>query len=85
MPSAIQCYEKVSGQGGGHAELDNCIIADSRKAGFDVDRFSSISITKTRCDEQLLPGADNLQGVAELGNTGSNNFNCNKIPLTGNS
>jgi len=72
--SAIKCYEKVSGQGGGHDEPDNCILADSRKAAFDVDRFSSISNTKTRCDEQLLPGADNLRGVAEFENTGSNDF-----------
>jgi hypothetical protein len=82
---AIKCYEKVSGRGGGHAELDNCIIAESRKAAFDVDRFSSISFTKTLCDEQLLPGTDNLQGVAEFENAGSNDFNCNKITLTGNS
>ena len=74
IPSAIKCYEKVSGQGGGHDEPDNCILADSRKAAFDVDRFSSISNTKTRCDEQLLPGADNLRGVAEFENTGSNDF-----------
>jgi hypothetical protein len=82
---AVKCYEKVSGQGGGHAEVDSCIIAESRKAAFEIDRFSSINFTKTLCDQQPLPGADNLQGIPEFEDIGSNHFNCTNITLTGNS
>jgi hypothetical protein len=81
---AVKCYEKVSGQGGGHAEVDSCIIAESRKAAFEIDRFSSINFTKTLCDQQPLPGADNLQGTPVFEDIGKDLFNCIRITRTDN-
>lgn len=79
----VKCYEKVAGRGGGHAELDSCIIADSKQAPFEIDSLSSISIANTLCNQQQLPGTGNLQGTPEFENIGSDRFNCTKITLTG--
>jgi hypothetical protein len=40
---AIKCYEKISGRGGGHASLNGCIVAGSKKAPFAVVGKLSIS------------------------------------------
>lgn len=76
---AINCYEKVPGQGGGHAEIDRCIIANSQEAPFKIDSKSSILFTNTLCDQQLLPGAENRQGTPEFEDIQRNRFNCSGI------
>jgi hypothetical protein len=79
---AIKCYEKITGQGGGHATVDNCILAGSQVAPFEIDNKSSIRFTSTLCDQQLLPGKDNLQGSPEFEDIGTDRFNCIRITRT---
>jgi parallel beta-helix repeat protein len=76
---AIKCYEKLPGEGGGHAEIDQCIIAGSKKAPFMIDEKSSIHFANTLCDQQLLPGAGNLQGTPVFEGAGGDRFNCTRI------
>jgi hypothetical protein len=76
---AVKCYEKVRGLGGGHAEIDRCIIAGSRKAPFETDEKSTICFTNTLCDQQLLPGENNLQATPKFEDIGRNRFNCTGI------
>ena len=80
---AVKCYEKVSGEGGGHAEVNNCIIASSRKAPFEIDKKSSINFTNTLCDQQLLPGKGNLQAAAKFEDIEKDQFNCISITHSG--
>jgi len=78
---AIRCYEKVLGRGGGHAKVDNCIIAGSRVAPYAVGRDSSVSFSSTLCDQQRLPGDNNLQGNPEFEDATGGRFNCTGITL----
>lgn len=79
---AARCYEKVAGRGGGHAELEGCIIAACKLTPYVVDGNSSISFTRTLCDQQLLPGDDNRQGTPEFEDVAQGNFNCTGITTT---
>jgi len=76
---AIKCYERDPGQGGGHAVANNCILAANQIAPFLIDKSSSISFTSTLCDQQLLPGNENLQGTPEFEDIGRDRFNCTVI------
>jgi hypothetical protein len=76
---AIKCYEKIPGQGGGHVEIDQCVIANSQEAPFQIDKASSIRFTNTLCDQQLLPGEKNMQGTPEFEDIGRDRFNCTRI------
>lgn len=78
---AVKCYERDPGRGGGHAEIDHCIIAGSCKMPFGTDEKSTIRFTNTLCDQQLLPGEENLQGNPEFEDIGRDRFNCTKITL----
>lgn len=80
---AIRCYEKVPGQGGGHAILDKCILAASRVAPFEVDKKSTLRFTNSLCDQQQLPGKGNLQGTPVFEDIGKDRFNCIRIIRTG--
>ncbi len=79
---AIKCYEKTPGEGGGHADIDSCIIASSKRTPFEIDKNSSISFINTLCDQQLLPGKENLQGTPEFEDIEKDRFNCIKITQT---
>jgi parallel beta-helix repeat protein len=78
---AAECYEKVVGQGGGHAELENCIIVDCKIAPYKVDDNSSIDFTRTLCDQQLLPGDNNLHGTPAFEDVAGGLFNCTGITM----
>ena len=78
---AARCYEKVAGQGGGHAELEDCIIADCKIAPYMIADNSSISFTRTLCDQQLLPGENNLQGTPDFEDVTGGLFNCTGITM----
>jgi hypothetical protein len=78
---AARCYEKVAGQGGGHAELEDCIIADCKIAPYMIADNSSISFTRTLCDQQLLPGENNLQGTPDFEDVAGGLFNCTGITM----
>jgi len=78
---AVKCYEKVAGQDGGHAELEDCIIAGCKIAPFTIDDNSSISFTRTLCDQLLLPGENNLQGTPVFEDVAGGLFNCTGITM----
>jgi hypothetical protein len=78
---AIECYEKVAGQGGGHAELEDCIIAACKVSPYAAGDKSTISFTHTLCDQQLLPGDRNLQGTPVFEDAATGRFNCTGITL----
>ena len=73
---AVKCYEKVPGLGGGDADIDGCIIAGSRVAPFEVDEESTVRFARTLCDQQQLPGEDNVQGSPEFNIAENGNLNC---------
>ena len=73
---AVKCYEKVPGLGGGDADIDGCIIAGSRVAPFEVDEKSTVQFARTLCDQQQLPGENNVQGSPEFNVTGKGNLSC---------
>ena len=81
---AIKCYERDPEEGGGNAEINNCILANNRETPYLVDKKSSIHFTSTLCDQQLLPGDDNLQGTPEFEDIGKDRFNSIGIILAGN-
>ena len=76
---AVKAYEKVSGLGGGSVELDNSTIVLSQKAPVEADARSSVKITNTLCDSQLLPGRNNSQGTPEFEDVINYNFNFKSI------
>jgi len=78
---AAECYEKVVGHGGGDAELENCIIANCKIAPYKVDDNSSIRFTRTLCDQLLLPGDENLQGIPDFEDAAGGRLNCKGINL----
>jgi len=78
---AVECYQKVAGQGGGHAELKDCIIAACKVAPLKIRDDSSISISGTLCDQQLLPGTANLHGTPVFEDVTKKRFNCTGITL----
>ncbi len=78
---AVECYQKVAGMGGGHAELKGCIIAACRVAPVKIGYGSSINISRTLCDQQLLPGDANLQGTPDFEDVANKRFNCTGITL----
>jgi parallel beta-helix repeat protein len=78
---AIECYEKVAGRGGGHAELRECIIAACRVAPLKIGDDSSIKVSGTLCDQQLLPGEANLQGTPVFEDAANKRFNCTNITM----
>jgi parallel beta-helix repeat protein len=59
---AVACYEKNFGQGGGHAEVINSIFSASLYSSYLVDNLSSISVSNSLSDMDILPGSNNLFG-----------------------
>jgi hypothetical protein len=76
---AVKSYEKVPGLGGGDAKIDSSIIALSQKSPVEVDALSSLEISNTLCDSQLLPGNNNYQGVPKFADVAKHNFNLKSI------
>lgn len=76
---AVKSYEKVAGKGGGYAKLDTSLIALSQNAPIEVDALSSIDVSNTLCDSQLLPGKNNSQGTAAFKDIAEYDFNVTKI------
>ena len=58
----VSCYEKVAGQGGGSAKVINTIIAGTYTSEFSIDEKSTIEITYTLAEKNLLEGNGNLKG-----------------------
>ncbi len=77
--TAIKSYEKVAGEGGGTAKVDNSLIVLSKKAAVEVDPLSSIEVSNTLCDSQLFPGNNNSQGSVEFKNVAQYDFEVIRI------
>jgi len=76
---AVKSYEKVAGKGGGYAKLDSSLIALSQNAPIEVDALSSIEVSNTLCDSQLLPGQNNSQGTAAFKDIAQYDFSVTSI------
>jgi hypothetical protein len=76
---AVKSYEKVPGLGGGYAKVDHSVIALSQKSPVEADALSSLEISNSLCDSQLLPGNGNYQGVPKFVDVAKHNFNLKGI------
>ncbi|MFC1550283.1 lamin tail domain-containing protein [Candidatus Neomarinimicrobiota bacterium] len=68
---AVASFEKNFGDGGGHAEVMNSIISNSRISPFFVDDLSIIDVSYSLSDTEKLQGENNLFGDPLF----TNNFN----------
>jgi len=76
---AVRAYEKVPGHGGGYAEISLSAIAESQTTPVTVDALSTVEISNTLCDSQLLPGRNNGHGTPEFEAVSEYNFNFTNI------
>ena len=58
--TSISCYEKNEGAGGGSAEVINTILSSSVSSSIYFDNLSSVSVSYSLSDSELLPGEGNL-------------------------
>ena len=58
--TAISCYEKNEGAGGGTAEIVNTILSSNLSSSVYADELSVISVSYTLSDSELLDGEGNL-------------------------
>ncbi len=70
----VACYEKNAGQGGGSASVRNTIFAAMRDAEFSVDSKSSVQITYSLSDQNLLTGTGNILGNPLFISPNADNF-----------
>jgi len=76
---AVKAYVKTPGFDGGEITIDHSIIALSEKANVEADTLSSIAVSNTLCDSQLIPGENNGRGTLEFEDVANYNFNCKNI------
>jgi hypothetical protein len=76
---AVKSYEKVPGKGGGYVKMSNSLIALSQNAPVEADSLSTLEVSTTLCDSQLLPGKNNSQGTAEFKDIAQYDFNVTSI------
>ena len=58
--TAVSCYEKNLGAGGGTVEIVNTILSNNLLSSVYVDELSIISVSYTLSDSELLSGEGNL-------------------------
>ncbi len=56
----VACYEKNEGAGGGTATVTNTILSGSLIESISVDEYSSIEVSYSLSDLELLPGTTNI-------------------------
>jgi len=76
---AVKSYEKIAGKGGGYAKVHQSIIVLSQKAPIEADALSSIDVSNTLCDNQILPGRGNGQGAPMFEDVEKYNFNFKNV------
>ncbi|MFZ1292495.1 MAG: lamin tail domain-containing protein [Melioribacteraceae bacterium] len=57
---AVACFEKNIGEGGGNADIVNCILTNSKTSPILVDDFSNINISYSLSNTEELTGQNNL-------------------------
>lgn len=70
----IACYEKNAMDGGGTADVKNTIMAESIQGTLLIDNKSSVNITYSLSDRELLPGEGNIQDNPLFIHPGTGNF-----------
>ncbi|MBK8944155.1 MAG: CotH kinase family protein [Ignavibacteriae bacterium] len=58
---AVACFEKNIGEGGGNADVINCILADSKTSAILIDELSNINISYSLSNTEELTGINNLK------------------------
>ena len=53
-------FQKNIGEGGGNADIINCILADSKTSAIFVDELSNINISYSLSNTEELTGINNL-------------------------
>ena len=76
--TAIACFEKIFGNGGGSADVVNTILSNSYESSYFVDEFSSINITYSLSNTNNLPGEGNILAVPLFVN--ANIYNLELLP-----
>jgi len=56
----VACFEKNIGAGGGSADVVNCIFSHSTIAPYFVDALSTLNISYSLSDTDVLPGVKNI-------------------------
>lgn len=77
--TGVACYEKIAGQGGGHAEVSNSIFAGQFSNEFTTDELSSIEIRYSLSEQSQVDGTGNLAGAAHFTNALKNNFHLSNL------
>ena len=72
--TGVACFEKNFLNGGGSANIKNCIFADSREAPFFVDGLSSINISYSLTNSGEMPGEGNISANPMFVYAANNNF-----------
>jgi hypothetical protein len=70
----VALYEKFAGQGGGTAQVRNCIFSGSFDSEFTTDGLSSVQITYCASDKNLLNGVGNIKVDPHFISVPANNF-----------
>lgn len=72
--TAVACYEKNPGAGGGSVEVKNCIFSESVLSNVQVDGLSSINVSWSRASSGTLPGQHNIIGAPDFTSIATGDF-----------
>ena len=70
----VAVYEKVLNRGGGSATIKNSIFNDSQESSVSADEFSTITVSYSISDTDILPGIENRKGDPQLINPSKGNY-----------
>lgn len=70
----VAVYEKVLNRGGGSATIKNSIFNDSKVSSVSADEFSTITVSYSISDSDILPGFENRYEDPQLINPSMGNF-----------
>ena len=82
---AVSCFEKVSGRGGGNANITNTIFSNSISSDIFADELSEITVDYSLSDRELLDGIENLFGNPDFINPSTLDFRVEHNSITINS
>jgi hypothetical protein len=81
--TAVACFEKVAGQGGGEAEVLRSIIAGSSGPAVTAGPLSRLRVADTLCDTETLPGEGNVRGRPVFVAPERKDFRVNRVEADG--
>ncbi len=74
LSHAVSVYEKNLGDGGGSADVRNCIVSHARISPFLCDSLSTLDVSYTLSDTEPVPGTGNLFAEPQFEHPGAGNF-----------